>query len=68
MIQIPDARDIARALRTGYGYEGCGREPVYMTDDGDMYQDEAVEYMQDYCRTNTGDAARAFGIEVIQPE
>lgn len=64
MQQIPDAPDIARILRTGYGYELHDSEPIYMTDEGAMPEDEAIEYMQDYCRTNPREAAAAFGIEI----
>lgn len=70
MIQIPDAPDIARALRTGYPYPEPDRpgEPLFYTDDGVMDKEEVIEYMTEYVRKNTEDAAAAFGIEMRRPE
>lgn len=66
MMGILDHPDIWMAERTGYGpHYQDDSEPLYLTDEGAMSEDEAVEYMQDYCRTNPRDAAAAFGIEVV---
>lgn len=66
MCEILDAPEIRRAEATGYGFEYVDDEPVYLTQDGAMYEDEFIEYMQDYCRTNPREMAAIFGVEVIR--
>ena len=74
MVQIPDAPDIRRALDSGYGFyvdvdpetddDFDPDEPVFITDEGEMTRSEVIKYMSDYIKSNTTDAADAFGIEV----
>lgn len=70
MDQIPDAPDIRRALDSGYGFPVEDEpdidmdEPVFITDEGVMTRAEVISYMSDYIKSNTTDAADAFGIEV----
>lgn len=70
MYQIPDAPDIRRALDSGYGFpveeepDIDPDEPVFITDEGVMTRAEVISYMSDYIKSNTTDAADAFGIEV----
>lgn len=70
MDQIPDAPDIRRALDSGYGFPAEDEpdidpnEPVFITDEGEMTRAEVIKYMSDYIKSNTTDAADAFGIEV----
>lgn len=74
MDQIPDAPDIRRALDSGYGFcvdvepdtddDFDTDEPVFITDEGEMTRAEVIKYMSDYIKSNTTDAADAFGIEV----
>ena len=63
MLEHPD---ISRALSTGY----CGEveyhtvdKLVYHTDDGEMYEEDAIAYMIGYVKSNPTDAAEAFGID-----
>lgn len=67
---IQDAPEINNALLTGYGFPVSDApdidpdEPVFLTDEGEMTKAEVIDYMCDYIRSNTTDAADAFGIEV----
>lgn len=74
MDKIPDAPDIRRALDSGYGFPVDAEpdtdddfypdEPVFITDEGEMTRAQVIAYMFDYIKSNTTDAADAFGIEV----
>lgn len=74
MEQIRDDPMIRMAMETGYGLpvdaepdtedDFDPNEPVFITDDGEMNRAKVIEYMCDYIKSNTLDAADAFGIEV----
>lgn len=74
MHQIPDAPDIRSALSSGYVFQVDADpetdddfdpdEPVFITDEGVMNRAQVIAYMFDYIKSNTTDAADAFGIEV----
>ena len=74
MEQIRDDPMIRKAMETGYGLpvdaepdtedDFDPNEPVFITDEGEMNRAKVIEYMCDYIKSNTLDAADAFGIEV----
>lgn len=70
MFCIADAPDIALALHTGYGFpvedesDYDPDEPIFITDEGEMDKAQVIDYMTDYIKSNTTDAADALGIKI----